>query len=172
MLISICFLYCAREVTMPPISEVYAKFYSRPFYFGSHFFSFQNAFLNIILFIFLFNTFQYWQNRRKDYLYYSAYLLIIWLYFLRTFPPYLYPFFSDIEQYEKFNNFIRPPGQNGGFSDQTEFIVFQFITISYLLFIAEFFNLKNIDIKTQKLTYWLIWMLNSSVFFCILYLTA
>ncbi len=170
ILISICFFSCAREVTMPPISEVYAKFYSHPFYFGSHFFSFQNAFLNIVLFIFLFNSFQYWQNRRKDYLYYSAYLLIIWLYFLRTFPPYLYPFFSDIEQYEKFNNFIRPPGQNGGFNDQTEFIVFQFITISYLLFIAEFFNLKNVDTKTQKLTYRLIWMLNSSVFFCILIL--
>lgn len=109
-------------------------------FLGNFFPVFQNGFLSIILFILLFTIFQYWQNRRSEYLSYAFYLFIMWLYFLRIFPFYLYVFFSDKSSLCDFNYWLRNPGN---FNDQNDFIFFCLLTMSYLLFISTFFDLKE-----------------------------
>ena len=49
------------------------------------------GFLSIIFFIFLFTSFQYFQNKDKVYLYYSLYLISTLLYFINIFPE-AFPF--------------------------------------------------------------------------------
>lgn len=142
---------CAIASNKPPISEIYAQFYCSPYHLGHYFFSFQNSFLNIVLFILLFTLFQYWQNGRPDYLHYAFYLLITWLYFARAFPPYFYHLFSTYGDYTQFDGFLRLTEPNAAFRDQIEFIFFHFLTAFYILFIRTFFNLKDQQPQVERL---------------------
>lgn len=146
---------CSASPGKPDISAVYKQHYAMPGHFGDYFFPFQHSFLNIVLFVLLFTAFQMWRNRRADYLYYALYLALTWLYFARTFPPYFYYFFSDIEAYTVFHHRLRAP-VGGGLNVQTEFILFHLLTAGYGLFVRAFFDLKAQDPKLDKVILWFI----------------
>lgn len=128
---------CAIANDKPPIEIVYQLQYTKTFHLKDYFIPFQNGFLHIVLFLLLFTTFQFWQNQRRDYLCYSLYLLITWLYFARAFSVYFYPFFSDHDSFCDFDSWLKK------FADQTEFIFFCVLTSCYLLFVFAFFELKK-----------------------------
>ncbi len=145
------FLYSTNltAASKPPIGEIYARYYYAPRHFGSNFMAFQNAFLSMILVMFFVVLIQYWNNRRRAYLYYGLYLLVMFLYFLRTFPPYLYFLFPDLASFLKFYNFLIP--QFGeGFSQQTELIFFFLMTAVYLFFVRDFFDFVHEDALVYK----------------------
>jgi len=161
---------CARASDRIPIGEIYDQFYSSTPYFGNYFFTFQNVFLNITLFILLFTLFQYWQNRRQDYLHYIFYLLATWVYFARAFPPYFYSLFQDKVSFSVFNRLFRYPG---GWNDQTEFICFCLLTIGYALFTRSFFDLKNTEPIGFKITrYTILTLVTAAILQLIVLLTG
>jgi len=135
------------------IHEIYAHYYEWSHYLGDSFPVFQHSFLNIVLFMLLFTLFQFWQNRRKDYRYYSLYLFVNWIYFSTAFGPYFSPIFSNVEAYLAFRDFLRPPG-GGGFDDQTEFMLSNLMMICYLLFVKDYFDWQKAEQKAYRVIDW------------------
>ena len=154
---------CANDVDKQPLWAIHAALYNDSLYFGDYFSTFQNSFLNIIFFIWLFTLFQYWQNRRQDYLYYTLYLGITWLYFARAFPPYFYLLCYSHQDYEWLLAFLRK-GYN--FNSRSEILFFHGLTVAYILFVQAFFDFKNTLPRAYQVTNKGIrWLLFSSVLF-------
>ncbi|MFN0037457.1 MAG: sensor histidine kinase [Saprospiraceae bacterium] len=83
---------------------------------------------------------RYRQSRHKEYFYYTLYLLIIWLYILRTQPGYFSFLMSD-DVLAGLSNFLKKGSES--FNSKSELIFSNAIQILYLLFIREIFNYRQ-----------------------------
>lgn len=90
---------------------------------------FNAAFLGAILFMFFFTLFQYFQNQDKVYLYYSAYLIGFFLYFLQRFE--MYPDINILFAHLSPHFF------------GLEVIISMLSYVMYFLFVRSFLNLKS-----------------------------
>jgi AraC-like DNA-binding protein len=98
---------------------------------------------------------QYCNTYQRVYFHYGIYMFTIWFYFARSFPPYFYFLFSNIDEYRLFHYFLRPPHREG-LNNQTELILFLLIMNAYLMFTDSFFSLAENSEKVHQKLNWVI----------------
>lgn len=108
---------------------------------------FQSTYVGIILFIVVFTLFHYFQNRNQSYLFYTLYLLMNLVYFVKIFPGLLG--FLIPEDWTQ--NLFELKRQYGS---EVELTLSLLLIASYTRFIQSFVDLKN---RNPKINQWFNW---------------
>ncbi|HMQ90444.1 MAG TPA: 7TM diverse intracellular signaling domain-containing protein [Flavilitoribacter sp.] len=146
LLLSIVFPTLSYAGEGVPFDVILKEYTPENHYLGDYFFFTQVLVVGVQLFFFLFIFFQFVQNRRRDYLMYSLYILITFLYSARV-NTFCYTFlFANGEQYEAFSHGLRLD-----ICDGTELIFFNLIIGFYMLFLLAFFNLEKNSDPTSRM---------------------